>query len=998
MGTGIAHVDALGPLSERERWGAACADVAAAIGELVASGEIDRQRREDVTDETPTDDGEDADHPAAVHLELATRYLALPADADEAHTIERAIAALERAQALARDGGDRLEARIALHLGVAYSRRLAGDRSRALARSIEELEHARSLLPAGDDRAAAASNLALALLEHVTPTRAQDVERAIELLQDAGRTWSALGIRGRWAGAQHNLGVAYGQRVTGDRFENQEDAIAAYRRALTVEPRGGGTAARTLVEWAATLNNLASALINRGQRRTAEDLERAIALLRISLIVRTADAFPVDWAMTQHNLGVAFSDRETGFGPANAKRAIGHLEAARQVRRRDARTADWVDTTLVLGAVLAQRPGGDMTDDRRRAVALYETALQSVDAAAAPLAFAALKTNLANVMIRQFEAGERPAIDAAEHAYADALDVYRQQRALGRARQAARGLGTARALAGRWLGAADAYEVACELDAALQRESILAAHQQAEIAEASGLYPQAAVALARAGRPERGLEVVEAGRARLLGDALARDRAELAELEPVAAGLSRDFREAAAALRQAVADERALAEASPQASERKRTATASRDAWERMERAVAAIRALPGFEQFLGSPTAAQIAAAVPIQLAIAYVVTGRFGTVVLVTGAGLADVDAIDLPALTDAQLERLLVVADGETVVGGFLAGLLGTGEVAEGVLHEAVGRALRELGEALMGPLAAILRARGATGAVLVAVGRVSGLPLHSCEVPATGGVFCDEFEVSYAPSARVLIAARRDDGLPSRREAFLGVAVDDAADDPGPLRFARLEVAGAAARFDVATTRLGSAAVRAGVLEDLSQVRFAHLACHGSFDFDEPLRSALVLHDGARLTMADLSSGRPCAGVRLVVAAACESAVVHPGPLRDEAIGLPSALLQAGARAVVGTLWPVDGVSSTLLVSKLWQLVCADPGRRPAVALAAAQRWLREADRAELVSFARELSDIEPGGTRALERLLGDEELQRPFEHEPLDWAGYVLIGV
>jgi hypothetical protein len=50
------------------------------------------------------------------------------------------------------------------------------------------------------------------------------------------------------------------------------------------------------------------------------------------------------------------------------------------------------------------------------------------------------------------------------------------------------------------------------------------------------------------------------------------------------------------------------------------------------------------------------------------------------------------------------------------------------------------------------------------------------------------------------------------------------------------------------------------------------------------------------------------------------------------LPDEAIGLPSALLGAGTAAVLGTLWPVDNLSTALLLSLYYACLLVPAGKR------------------------------------------------------------------
>ncbi|MBK6433159.1 MAG: tetratricopeptide repeat protein, partial [Anaerolineae bacterium] len=78
-----------------------------------------------------------------------------------------------------------------------------------------------------------------------------------------------------WATVMMNLANAYKNRIRGDRAENLEQAIAAYRQALEVMTRQAMP-----VEWATVMMNLANAYSDRIRGDRAENLEQAIAAYR----------------------------------------------------------------------------------------------------------------------------------------------------------------------------------------------------------------------------------------------------------------------------------------------------------------------------------------------------------------------------------------------------------------------------------------------------------------------------------------------------------------------------------------------------------------------------------------------------------------------------------------------------------------------------------------------------------------------------------------------
>ena len=93
--------------------------------------------------------------------------------------------------------------------------------------------------------------------------------------------------------------------------------------------------------------------------------------------------------------------------------------------------------------------------------------------------------------------------------------------------------------------------------------------------------------------------------------------------------------------------------------------------------------------------------------------------------------------------------------------------------------------------------------------------------------------------------------------------------------------------------------------------------------------------------------------------LVVASACQTALVEGSSLPDEYLGLSSGFLMAGVPCYIGTLWPADDVPAALTSIRLYELLYpADDAEplTPALALQEAQRWLRSLTGRELVAFA------------------------------------------
>jgi CHAT domain-containing protein len=129
-------------------------------------------------------------------------------------------------------------------------------------------------------------------------------------------------------------------------------------------------------------------------------------------------------------------------------------------------------------------------------------------------------------------------------------------------------------------------------------------------------------------------------------------------------------------------------------------------------------------------------------------------------------------------------------------------------------------------------------------------------------------------------------------------------------------------------------LGKAASAETVRQACPGQQVIHLACHSVFRPENPWLSAIQLGDGwlgaTEIARLDLDGA-------LVVMASCSSGQ-QGNAGEDELLGLPRALLSAGATAIVMNLWPVDDSVSVGLMSHFHSLLATQP---PRAALRSAQ---------------------------------------------------------
>ncbi len=508
--------------------------------------------------------------------------------------------------------------------------------------------------------------------------------------------------------------------------------------------------------------------------------------------------------------------------------------------------------------------------------------------------------------------------------------------------------------------------------------------------------------------------VAEHACARGLAEFLARDRADLGRIEKERPELFAEYQEAARQLRNLELVERSpvggRSAASPgSAARRQDMGRAARD---RLERAMREIRTVPGFGSFLQASGYEEILEAVPPGAALVYLSVTPFRGMALCLFAASqeAPIHGFSLwtEDLTSAKLDHLLGMPDGREVKEGYLWGQL----VSTDRLEQALGDVLARLGQDLIGPLAGRLRTLGVETVVLVPGGKLSLLPLHAAPYAAEGRRLCllDEMNVSYAPAARVLAAARAVLGAGNEISPSLG-GLADPRPDPRPLRYARTELRRIAEIFPPFARQIavGEDATREAFLRIYGQVTHLHLACHGWFDGWDVLGSYLLLAQGGKLELRDLMTLQVARPPRLVVLSACQTAIHEFQNTPDEVIGLPAGFLRSGVPGIVACLWPVDDLSTALLMARFYEIHLLGDSERllpPAQALRRAQLWLRDIQAGDLLQFfraQRELarrgsSAVEPAVIAAGESLFALEEPEsRPYSAF-YHWAPFVFLGV
>ena len=236
-----------------------------------------------------------------------------------------------------------------------------------------------------------------------------------------------------------------------------------------------------------------------------------------------------------------------------------------------------------------------------------------------------------------------------------------------------------------------------------------------------------------------------------------------------------------------------------------------------------------------------------------------------------------------------------------------------------------------ESFMGPpmLEFLDRARagGRDHLCIVPHGALHFYPMHL--LGPVGQPLASQWIVTYAPSLRLLPGRRHPVSDHAADVSVIGCSLSGGS----PFGLAVVESAVEEAQ-DVAALYgtvplLEEQATPESVLDVLSRSRRVHIAAHGRHNVTAPAFQAIYLSAGPG------NDGRLCAhqilardlnALELVTMSSCETALGR-FDIGDNIRGLPASLMIAGARALVGTLWPVQKDASRVFFTEFHRLLAA-----------------------------------------------------------------------
>ena len=889
-------------------------------------------------------------------------------------------------------------ARTQVNLGNAYQTRIRGERAENLERAIAFLETSLQVYTQEAflyEWARTQMSLGTTYLSRIRGERAENLERAISYLETSLQVYTREAFPYEWTRTQTNLGAVYISRIQGERAENLERAIFYLKASLQVYTREAFPEG-----WAKTQNNLGAAYQTRIRGERVENLERAISHLEASLQVYTCEAFPEDWAKTQNNLGATYQTRIRGERVENLERAISHLEASLQVYTREGFPYEWARTQMNLGETYRTRIRGERAENLERAITFLEAGLQVYTREAFSYEWANTQMNLTNVYRERIRGERAENLDRAIVCSEAALEIYTRTAfpqehtktlgILGLAYQAQSHYYSNDPIKKR-TALQNAYIVLEQaLDAVEYLRGEITSGDEAKRKlneEWMGLYVLIVEVCLELGRYTDAIEYVDRSKARNLTELIAtRDAYPGGEI-------SAEDRQRLQQLRQAISEEDRRLKQDPNPDythiSQLREEFQANYPYKPLK--------FPDIQSLLDDET-------VILEW---YVLDDKFLTFTLTNQT---------LNLWTSSEEDR-------QNLIDWTVAYMDDYDNNSQ--WRDSLPQRLETLAQILhLDEIQANLRQNFPNCQKLILIPHrfLHLFPLHALPVATEDGegkFLQDLFPkgVGYAPNCQVLQQAQNR----SRPDFNRLFAIQNPTQD---LQFTDMEVEAIQSLFNPHQVLKHDQAEKAAIdKETLKNAHCTHFSCHGYFNFEDALKSALILakseftpppptDDPSRylptkdnklldlekcLTLEDILR-LDLTNCRLVTLSACETGITDITSTSDEYVGLPSGFILAGSPNVVSTLWAVADISTAIFMIEFYQTLQQQPELSVVLALRQTQTWLRSATVQDLLDWVDGCAVISPERREEMKSTLAGWYVPdfKRFS-SPYYWAAFCAIG-
>ncbi|NCS76106.1 MAG: CHAT domain-containing protein [Microcystis aeruginosa K13-07] len=889
------------------------------------------------------------------------------------------------------------------NLGNAYRDRIKGERADNLELAIAAYNLSLEVYTRdafSEDWAMTQNNLGIAYRNRIKEERADNLELAIAAYNLSLEIYTREAFPEQWAMTQNNLGGAYQTHIRGERADNLELAIESYNLSLEVYTHDAFPE-----DWAMTQNNLGAAYRYRIKGEKADNPELAIAALNQSLEVYTRDAFPEDWARTQSNLGAAYYDRIKKEKADNLELAIAAYNLSLEVYTCNAFPEDWARTQNNLGAAYSDRILGERADNLELAIAAYNLSLDVYTREDFPEDWAGSQNNLGTAYSDRI-LGERAAnLELAIAAYNLSLEVFTPTAFPIDCLRTGRNLGNTANLIKDWKTAIKGYNLAIEAVENIRLQALTPQRQQEILSDAMDVYHGIVQSYLNLNQKDRALEYVERSKTRYLVQLLTdRDIYPKGNIpQTIITELDR--------LRRAIIGEEQRLAIQEQTRNRGGILTLDQQKQPILNDYTHLNHLKQELKQFIDREIT---------KIDEDFILTQTVKPIPFQDILSLTDAKTCLLQwYITSEKILAFVVSADGNInlwesseddrdkltdLINNYLQLYYSQNGHQEWINQ--LSDLLQTFSDTLHINDILTLIPNTCKRLIIIPYLFLHILPLHALPIN-DNQILQDKYDVQYAPSCQLFkITQQRQ--LNDLNSLF---AIQNPQNN---LLFTDLEVEIIKSLFvqsDI-LAKQNATEIAIKTHQNFPLANCIHFSCHGTFNPNKPLESALILtkektdqEDGyLRLGEIFELNFKNC---RLVMLSACETGLIDLNSISDEYIGLPSGFLFAGSPSVVSSLWKVNDLSTAFLLIKFYETLPKNPKKGEiAFSLKNAQKWLQtltlDQFEQELERFQLQLDKIinQLGGGK---RPIFNESLKQirqrqpyPFKN-PYYWAGFIATG-
>lgn len=924
------------------------------------------------------------------------------------------------------------------NLASAYAKRIRGNRAENLETAIQLYKMSLDVFDRNESPinwAMIHDNLVSTYRDRIKGEKHQNLEDAIY----HGKL--ALSVRKKdtypeeWAKTVHGIGIAFSDRLIDNRSQNLEQAISHFKDALLVFERSNYPE-----DWAEVTHNLVAVYTNRIVGDRAENLEIALKLGLDILQMRSFNETPKQWADTQSLIGLTYRDRIDGKLRENSDLALHHYAQALDVYNIDHFPDEWAETLHGLATVHYIRSRDLGFNEIDEAIGLFNQALQIRTLDNNPEAFAITQNNLANcyALIKEdnknlisaishyheafrvrnrlnyperwaelqnnlgiayaaLRTEDREAnIKQAIHHYREALTVYTSEHFPIWNRNTLNNLAHLYFAESQWEEGYQIYLRAIQVGTELFDYAYSDTGRIDAIKETRLLYVRAAYCALQLGKYEESLMLLEVGKARLLSEALSLDnknlnhingkeRSKLSSLSEQIKQLEYEYRLPTPL--DAKRDKRFIA------SELGSVRTALRELLEQLR---------SQYTEFMSDLTLSELLSLIPKAGALVVPLFTVQGSAIFVLPNGMKHVTKSNVIMLNKFTTQDLHAITRSKEDNLGWLSYYIEYrfNNANLRTLFDGISDVTQRLWDALIGDIYNHLQELDIQNVLLIPQGDANLVPLHAAWRMVDGAprYFIDEFTITYAPSMASIASSMHK---PIHGEGALVAGVSEY-DRLGNLPNTRFEAESIASLFKT-SPMLNKEVTVLAIQEAAHGKAFVHLCCHGAFGWGgDVFSSRLYFADDEVLQLSDIIAQLDLSSVQLVVLSACETGIVDFNNIPDEFLGLPSGFIQAGASAVISSLWTVEDRSTALLMEHMYKKILDEKNPMyPAQALREAQFWLRNVTAKELgehyQSYLIPRMNQREAADAFIELMKQFQPNDKPYAH-PFYWAAFIYNGV